>query len=204
MSYYKDLRSALNSTKMGDKNSKEYDLIMGAKKPLLDILFYHRDEEDERTECINARLLSNIGFWGRPELIEKVYHQICKYKKGIFDGVKTDGYTSKCTMSFRAALYEKCGIFCLIEDDFTYEAYVYCFNDTWGTPWDWTVMKHKFYREYLIKYSKKTGEGFYEKYLHTPEKLIADLENIPSSYGIDKEKDAIRASIMEASKYILR
>lgn len=41
MGYYKDLRDALNSTKMQDKNSKEYKLIMEAKKPLLDILFYH-------------------------------------------------------------------------------------------------------------------------------------------------------------------
>lgn len=202
MGYYKDLRSALNSTKMGDKNSKEYDLIMGAKKPLLDILFYHRDESER--EYIDSKLLSNIGFWGRPELIEKVYYQITKYKKDIFDGV-SDGYKSKSTITFRSSLYEKCNIFCLIEDDFTYEAYTYNFNDTWGTPWDWTVMKHKFYREYLIEYSKKTGEGFYEKYLHTPEKLIEDLEKVPASYGLDKRvKDDIRASIIEASKYILR
>ena len=133
MGYYKDLRDALNSTKMGDQNSKEYKLIMEAKKPLLDILFYHRDEpshHDERTEYINSKLLSNIGFWGRQELIEKVYNQICKYTN-IFNRVKSDGYTSKCTISFRASLYEKCNIFCLIEDDFTYEAYSYNFNDVW-------------------------------------------------------------------------
>ena len=34
MSYYKDLRSALNSTKKGDKNSTAYKIIMGSKKPL--------------------------------------------------------------------------------------------------------------------------------------------------------------------------
>lgn len=39
MGYYKDLRSALNSTKMGDKTSKEYKLVMEARKPLMDILF---------------------------------------------------------------------------------------------------------------------------------------------------------------------
>ena len=204
MGYYKDLRDALNSIKMQDKNSKEYKLIMEAKKPLLDILFYHRDEPshyDERTEYINSKLLSNIGFWGRPELIKKIYSQICKYRKDIFDDVKSDGYKSKCTMSFRASLYQKCNIFCLIEDDFTYEAYTYHFNDVWGTSWDWSVMKYKLYREYLIKYSKKTGEGFYEKYLHTPERLLEDLENV---HGLDKEKDSIRASIIEASKYILK
>ena len=42
MGYYKDLRDALNSTKMQDKNSKEYKLIMEAKKPLLDILNYYQ------------------------------------------------------------------------------------------------------------------------------------------------------------------
>lgn len=104
-------------------------------------------------------------------------------------------------MSFRASLYQKCNIFCLIEDDFTYEAYTYHFNDVWGTSWDWSVMKYKFYREYLIEYSKKTGEGFYEKYLHTPERLLEDLENV---HRLDEEKDSIKDSIIEASKYILR
>lgn len=48
---------------------------------------------------------------------------------------------------------------------------------------------------------KKTGEGFYEKYLHTPERLLEDLENV---HRLDEEKDSIKDSIIEASKYILR
>ncbi len=35
MGYYKDLRSALNSTKMGDINSREHKLIMEAKKTIV-------------------------------------------------------------------------------------------------------------------------------------------------------------------------
>ena len=90
MGYYKDLRSALNSTKMGDKTSKEYKLVMEARKPLMDILFYHQDEPshyDERIEFIDGKLLSNIGNWGTPGLVKKVYNQICKYRPDIFDGI---------------------------------------------------------------------------------------------------------------------
>ena len=91
MGYYKDLRSALNSTRMGDKTSKEYKLVMEARKPLMDILFYHQDEPShhfERTEFINHKLLSNIGFWGTPELVKKVYDQIIKYRSDIFKGIR--------------------------------------------------------------------------------------------------------------------
>ena len=211
MGYYKDLRNALNSTKMGDKTSKEYKLVMEAKKPLLDILFYEGEESviSGRTSYINSKLLSNIGNWGTPELIKKVYDQIIQYKKDVFKGISIkpntglrDAYKSKCTMSFRESLYRKCGILCFIDDDFTYEAYVYHFGDSWGNPWGWLTMKYEFYRLYLIEYSKRTGEGFYEKTLHNPERLLKDLEDVPESYGLERTKDAIRKCILEASKYV--
>lgn len=213
MGYYKDLRSVLNSTRMGDKTSKEYKLVIEARKPLMDILFYHQDEPShhfERTEFIDSKLLSNIGNWGTPELVEKVYRQILRYRSGIFKGISMmpsnpsmrDAYKSKCTMSFRESLYRKCGILHFIEDDFTYEAYTYHFDDVWGTPWNWLVMKYEFYRKYLVEYSKRTGEGFYEKTLHNPTKLLEKLEDVPESYGLEETKDAIRDCIIEASKYI--
>jgi len=213
MGYYKDLRSALNSTRMGDKNSKEYKLVMEARKPLMDILFYHQDEPSYyfgRTEFIDSKLLSNIGNWGTSELVEKVYNQIVKYKPDTFKGISTrpsnphikDAYKSKSTMNFRESLYRKCGILCFIDDDFTYEAYVYHFGDSWGNPWGWLTMKYEFYRLYLIEYSKRTGEGFYEKTLHNPERLLKDLEDVPESYGLERTKDAIRKCILEASKYV--
>lgn len=212
MGYYKDLRSALNSTKMGDKTSKEYKLVMEARKPLMDILFYHQDEPshyDERIEFIDGKLLSNIGNWGTPGLVKKVYNQICKYRPDIFDGISVqpsnpnirDAYKSKCTMSFRESLYRKCDILHFIDDDFIYEAYTYHFDDVWGTPWNWLVMKYAFYRKYLVEYSHRTGEGFYEKTLHNPERLLKDLDDVPKSYGLEESKDAIRNCLIEASKY---
>lgn len=213
MGYYKDLRSALNSTRMGDKTSKEYKLVMEARKPLMDILFYHSDEPShyfERTEFIDSNSLDEIGFWGTPELVEKVYRQILRYRSDIFKGISTrpsnpnmrDAYKSKCTMCFREALYRKCSILHFLEDDFTYEAYTYHFGDHWGTPWNWLVMKYEFYRKYLVEYSKRTGKGFYEEHLHNPERLLKDLEAVPASYGLEETKDAIRSCIIEASKYI--
>ena len=213
MGYYKDLRNALNSTRMGDKTSKEYKLVMEARKPLMDILFYHQDEPShhfERTEFIDSKLLSNKGNWGTPELVKKVYNQIIRYRSDIFKGISMmpsnpsmrDAYKSKCTMDFRKALYRKCGILHFMKDDFTYEAYVYHFDDEWGTPWNWLVMKYEFYRKYLIEYSRRTGEGFYEKDLHNPEKLLKDLKDVPKSYGLEETKDAIRNCLIEASKYI--
>ncbi len=180
---------------------------------MLDILFYHQAEPshfDERTEFINSKLLSNIGNWGTPELVKKVYHQILRYKSGVFKGISIqpsnpnmrDGYKSKCTMSFRESLYRKCGILHFIDDDFTYEAYTWHFNDVWGTPWNWLVMKYEFYRKYLVEYSKITGEGFYEKTLHNPERLLKDLEDVPGSYGLATSKDDIRRCLIEAQKII--
>lgn len=215
MGYYKDLRVAIGREgDLGNPKSEDYKLVMEAKKPLLDLLFYQREEDwtgegkIEINHYIDEQTLSRIGFRGTPELVEKVYHQIKKYKSRLFYDKKyrakfyKEGYLSCMTFGFRTALYEKCNILWFMEDDFTYEAYVYAFGDSWKNPWEWLSMKYGFYRKYLVEYSKRTGEGFYEKTLHNPEKLIKDLETIPESYELEETKDAIRKCILEASKYV--
>lgn len=206
MGYYKDLRNALNSTRISDKESKEYKMVMEAKKPLLDIIEYQREELDgSLATYIDSEILDNIGRWGTPELIKKVHDQICRFRKSIYKGVSTDkkngwktAYKTKCTIEFRSYLYQKCGILYFIDDDFTSEGYIWTFSDSWGTPWYFERMKEKFFRKYLVEFSKKTGEGFFS---HTPEELI---ERIHDKYGFtEEEKEDIKNTIREATSYLV-
>lgn len=220
MGYYKDLRRALERGDLGNPESESYKLVMGAKKPLLDIIFYQKEEDDCRTNTmethyyINEKYLNHIGFWGTPELVEKVYHQIKKYKSRIFDDKEycnkfySEGYLSRTTADFRASLYKKCGILWFIDDDFCYSAYTWHFSDIWGTPWNWWKFKFIFYRKYIVEYAKTTGEGFYETYLHKPRALVKELDN----YKVDayelrdlskEEIEEIKNIIREAAKYLV-
>lgn len=202
MGYYQELRKALDSTKMGDTSSKEYKIVMEAKKPLLDILFYDSRETGE--PIINKKAISHIGYWGHPTLVKKVYSQIMKYTN-VFDTKCTKypkGYVSQMTMEFRCSLLKKCGILLFIEDDFVPSAYAYHFNDDWGTPFRYYNLTKKFYRIYLVEYSKRTGEGFYQTTLHNPKKLIEDL-NEPVYDRFNEYKEDMITTIKEAAGYLV-